>query len=321
MWRARLLLPVAVCVLCCASLTAQTAAKPAARAKSKPAGTAPGTTTLTSFDKDHTVTGWVDVIPFTSKVFHNTRMLRVWVPGNYFSPRNASRRYPVLYMQDGQSVFDEATSGGTGELHLDEAADHAIGSFKIHTMLMVGIDNAGEQRGNEYLPYPDPHNRALGAPDKQDIHGKDYERFLLTEVMPFIEKHYRVAKGAANTGIGGVSYGAVISLYVAMEHPAVFGHVLALSPTLWIGDRALLHDAEKARQLPLKIYLAVGTAEDADLKDAPPIIPPIQELEKILRKKGMGPARLKVVIADGGHHDNASWSKRLPEALEFLYGE
>src|ERR1017187_7356653 len=183
----------------------------------------PGASTITSFDKDHTVVGWVEIIPFESKILHNTRMLRVLVPANYFSPHNAHRSYPVLYMQDGQNLFDDATSYA-GEWHVDETVEHLVGSFKIPPMFVVGIDNdAGAKRGSEYLPYPDPHNHDVAD---QDVHGKEYAKFLLTEVIPFIEKHYRVSRGAANTGLGGSSYGGNISLYTVLEHPGVFGHVL-----------------------------------------------------------------------------------------------
>ncbi len=108
-------------------------------------------------ERENTVVGWLDVIPFTSKIFHNTRMLRVWVPGNYLSPHNAHRKYPVLYMQDGQNLFDKATAFA-GEWQMDETADHLIGSFQIPQMFIVGIDSVGDQRSAEYLPYPDQHN-------------------------------------------------------------------------------------------------------------------------------------------------------------------
>ena len=112
-----------------------------AQAKSKPkaTNTTAATSTVTSFDAGHTVVGWVEIIPFESKIFHNTRMLRVLVPANYFSPHNAHRTYPVLYLQDGQNLFDEATSP-SGEWHVDETVEHLVGSFKIPPMFVVGID-------------------------------------------------------------------------------------------------------------------------------------------------------------------------------------
>ncbi len=280
----------------------------------------PGMTTVVSGDEGHSVVGWVDIIPFTSKTFHNTRMLRVWLPGNYLSPHNAQRRYPVLYMQDGQNLFDNATAH-SGEWNVDESVDHLVGSFKIPPMIVVGIDNAGEKRPYEYLPYPDPHNNSYGPPDKQEVHGKEYATFLITEVMPFIQKKYRVATGVANTGIGGSSYGAIVSLNAMFEYPGVFGKALIESPTLGVGDGQLLKDAEKAKQLPQKMFLAVGTKEvENNPERSAQMVKNAEELQTILRKRGMGPEQLKVVIDEGAVHNEGSWSRRLPDALLFLYG-
>lgn len=269
-------------------------------------------------EKEDTVVGWLDVVPFPSKIFQNTRMLRVWVPGNYFSPHNVHRKYPVLYMQDGQNLFNKATAFA-GEWQMDETADHLIGSFKIGQMFIVGIDNAGDGLSEEYLPYPDPRNPK--SPSTADVRGKDYAKFLITEVMPFLAKKYRIANGVVNTGIGGSSYGAVVSLYSALEHPTVFGHVLLESPPLWVGDGQLLKDATKAKLLPQKMYIGVGTSEGEDPRIAEQEVQDVKELEKILRAKGMGETRLKVVVEEHATHNEGAWARRLPEAMLFLYGK
>jgi predicted alpha/beta superfamily hydrolase len=293
-----------------------------AKPKSKAQSTAntPGVTTITSFDKDHTVIGWLEIIPFESKIFHNTRMLRVLVPANYFSPHNVHRSYPVLYLQDGQNLFDEATSP-KGEWHVDETVEHLVGGFKIPPMFVVGIDNAGDARSSEYLPYPDPLNDKDGAADEKNLQGKEYARFLTTEVMPFIEKRYRIARGAMNTGLGGSSYGGDIALYTELEYPGVFGYVLVESPELWIGKNQLLKDAQSAKQLPRKIYIGIGTAEASEPTRSTEIVNQVRDLEAILVKKGMGASRLRVAIEEGGQRDEAAWSRRLPDALLFLYGQ
>ena len=277
-------------------------------------------TTITSFDKDHTVIGWMEIIPFDSKIYHATRILRVLVPANYFSPHNAHRSYPALYMQDGQNLFDKGTSS-SGEWQMDETVEHLVGGFKIPPMFVVGIDNAGEKRSSEYLPYPDPHNDKDGVSGEKDVHGSEYARFVVTEVMPFIEKRYRVSRGAMNAGLGGSSYGADIALYIAMRYPGTFGHLLLESPALWIGNDQLMKDVQKAKVLPQKIYFGIGTDEDAsDPKVSADAVQHVQALEDVLRKKGLGPARLKVVVEEGGKHNEEYWSKRLPDAMLFLYG-
>jgi predicted alpha/beta superfamily hydrolase len=304
---------ISILIPFCAAAQNQTKKKASA-----PAAT-PGVTTITNFDEGHTVLGVLEIVPFQSRIFHNTRMLRVWLPANYPSPRNAHRSYPVLYMQDGQNLFDEATSYA-GEWHVDETVEHLVGSFKIPPMIVVGIDNAGDKRGSEYLPYYDPHNKQYGTPDEKDLRGKDYATFLLTEVMPFVEKRYRCSRGVMNKGIGGSSYGGVISLYTVLQHPGIFGHVLIESPTLGVGDGQLLKDAEQAKQLPQKMYLAVGTSETKDSELNALVVKNVDELQTILRKKGMGPNRLKVVVEEGAVHNEGAWSRRLPDAMLFLYG-
>jgi len=308
-------------VIAAAPLWAQDAAKPKVKAK-PPAGYIPNVTTITSFDKDHTVIGWLEIVPFESKIFRNTRMLRVLVPANYFSPHNAHRSYPVLYLQDGQNLFDEATSQ-SGEWHVDETVEHLVGAFKIPPMFVVGIDNAGEKRSSEYLPYPDPLNAKDSVTDEKDLHGQEYAKFLIAEVMPFIEKHYRVSRGAMNTGLGGSSYGADIALYTVLQHPSAFGHVLIQSPPLWIGDTQFLKDAEKAKLLPARMVIGIGTDEApyGNSQRSAQVVKDVQDLETILRKKGMGPSRLKVVVEEGAKHEEAAWSRRLPDALLFLYGQ
>ena len=178
--------PVRFLVLClvCPALLAQEKSQPqttapAATQTSKPATSQPapasqekpkfyqpaGPDPTQIIAHEHSVTDMLDVVPFTSKIYHNTRMLRVFMPGNYFSPQNRFRRYPVLYLQDGQNVFDKATSSTGEEWQADETIDHLVSEFKIPPMFVVGIDNAGEQRTSEYLSYPDPHNPQFQQPN------------------------------------------------------------------------------------------------------------------------------------------------------------
>jgi predicted alpha/beta superfamily hydrolase len=268
--------------------------------------------------KEPSVLGELDIITINSKVYKNIRNLRVWLPANYFAPVNRNKHYPVLYMQDGQNLFDEATAQ-YHEWKFDETVQFLTGSMRIHPMIVVGIDST-PRRANEYLPYPDPNNKELGKYETQDVHGKQYGDFVINEVMPLIEKKYRVLTGAHNTGLGGAMYGADAVLYTLMAHPGVFGKALLESPVLLVGNQELLKDAEKATQFPEKMYMAVGTAEEADDKGSAKNVEDVQELEKILRAKGLGPNRLDVVVEEGAKHDELAWSKRLQNALLFLYG-
>jgi predicted alpha/beta superfamily hydrolase len=243
----------------------------------------------------------------------------VWLPANYFAPVNRNKHYPVLYVQDGQNLFDEATAF-YHEWKFDETVQFLTGSMRIGPMIVVGIDST-PRRANEYLPYGDPNNKDLGKLETQDVHGKQYGDFVINEVMPLIQKKYRVLLGAHSTGLGGSWYGGAVTLYTVLTHPGVFGKALIESPSLLIGnDKDLLKDAEKATKFPEKIYVAIGTAEDSDEKAAAQNVDAVNDLEKILRGKGLGPTKLKVVVEEGAKRDEIAWSKRLQAALLFLYG-
>jgi predicted alpha/beta superfamily hydrolase len=247
-------------------------------------------------------------------------MLRVFLPGNYFSPHNRTRRYPVLYLQDGQNVFDKATSSTGKEWEADESVDQLVSEFKIRPMFIVGIDNAGEQRSSEYLTYPDPHNPQFQSSTPPELQGAKYAEFLTKEVMPFLEKRYRIATGPANTGIGGSDYGAVVALTTALHHPTIFGKLLLESPSLWVGDGKLLPEVENAKLLPQKIYLGIGTNEAGNPESDGLILKYFRDMDAILKSKGLGPSRLKIVVDAGGQHNEDAWARRLPDALLFLYG-
>jgi len=268
--------------------------------------------------KEPSVLGELQIITINSKVYKNIRNLRVWLPANYFAPVNRNKHYPVLYMQDGQNLFDEATAQ-FHEWKFDETVQFLTGSMRIHPMIVVGIDST-PRRANEYLPYPDPNNKELGRYETQDVHGKQYGDFVINEVMPLIEKKYRVLTGFHNTGLGGAMYGADAALYAVLAHPGVFGKVLLESPVLLIGAGQLLKDAEKTTQLPEKMYIGIGTAEEAEEKASAENVKEVADLEKTLRDKGLGRTRLKVVLEEGAKHDEIAWSKRLQNALVFLYG-
>jgi len=268
--------------------------------------------------KEPSVLGVLDIITINSKVYKNIRNLRVWLPANYFAPVNRSKHYPVLYMQDGQNLFDEATAQ-FHEWKFDETVQFLTGSMRIHPMIVVGIDST-PRRANEYLPYPDADNKELGKYETQDVHGKQYGDFVINEVMPLVGKKYRVLTGARNTGLGGGGYGGAVAFYAVLTHPGVFGKALIESPALQIGNGELLKDAEKANQFPEKMYIAIGTAEGADEKTGVQGAEAVQELEKILRAKGLGPAKLDVVVEEGAKGNENAWSKRLHSALLFLYG-
>jgi enterochelin esterase-like enzyme len=255
------------------------------------------------------VVGHLVLEPLTSEVFGNTRMLRVWLPPGY-DAKDHAKRYPVLYLNDGQNLFDACTSMfSSDEWKADETATTLIERGRIPPMIIVGIDNAGKRaRPKEYLPYPDE----TLTPATPDVRGKDYPRFLLEEVMPLINKDFRTDDRPANTGLGGSSYGAGIALYTVMTHPDRFGRLLLESPSLYAHDDFLLHEAERFHRWPEKIFVGVGSFREP--------VDDVHRLAEILRRDGLGRDRLRVVEQPGAGHDERAWADRFPTALQFLYG-
>jgi predicted alpha/beta superfamily hydrolase len=249
-----------------------------------------------------------------SRVFRNTRMLRVWLPPAYSVPENQGRHYPVFYLNDGQNLFDPATAYIGVDWQADEAADRLIRESRIPPLILVGIDNAQKDRPREYLPY-----RSFNPPIMRP-QGKRYPDFLLNEVMPFLYQRYRIARGPENTGLGGSSLGAISSLYTVMTRPGIFGRLLLESPSLFVSNRQLLKSSRAFRQWPDKIFMAIGTREGGSEGRDQQVVKDVRELEHVLRRAGLREDRLLVRIDEGATHNETEWAKRFPEALAFLFG-
>jgi predicted alpha/beta superfamily hydrolase len=260
-------------------------------------------------------TGDLRLHEFPSRVFRNTRFLRVWLPPGYDEGSNANRKYPVLYLNDGQNLFEPSTSFTGVEWEVDETADRLIREGVVPPMIIVGIDNAGKDRIREYMPH-----RSM-QPIIMRVQGSRYPNFLIKEVMPFIARNYRVATGSENTGLGGSSLGALISLYTAIVRPNVFGRLLLESPSLWASNRQLIKDSRRIRVWPERIFTAIGTAEAGRKDRDRSAVDDVQELANIFRRAGLDEKRLSLTIEEGATHHESAWARRFPVALSFLFGQ
>jgi predicted alpha/beta superfamily hydrolase len=260
-----------------------------------------------------TAAGELQLHEFQSVIFRNTRLLRVWLPPGYNQPENESRHYPVLYLNDGQNLFDPATAYIGVDWQVGETANRMIGEGRIPPLIIVGIDNAQKDRAKEYLPY-----RSMNPPVLRP-QGKLYPGFLLNEVMPFLFQRYRIARGPENTGLGGSSLGAIISLYGVMARPGVFGRLLLESPSLFVSNRRLLKSSRIFRQWPGRIFMAMGTREAGNENRDRQVVEDVRELKHLFERAGLGEDRLLVKIDDGATHSEKDWARRFPEALGFLY--
>lgn len=243
-----------------------------------------------------------------------TRDLLVWLPPGYDEPENASRTYPVLYMQDGQNLF-EKHGGIPDEWHADETALELIQRGEIRPLIIVGIPHGGEARMEEYVP--------LRIWTDYEPAGDAYVAWLFDEVMPRVERAFRVSTRPEETFIGGSSLGAVISIHAHVRHPSRFGGLLLESlPTLKGARDEWLGQLGRVAVWPRRIYLGVGDHEvgfsdrDAPLNER--YVAWTRRFADFLRDHGVQDERLRVVIGEGQTHNEEAWSQRFADALRFL---
>ena len=232
----------------------------------------------------------------------------VYLPPGY-DP--AGVRHPVLYLQDGQNLFDPATAFGGNDWHADVTADSLICRGQIEPVIIVGIYHTGVRRVSEYTPTRD---RRLGKGGKADR----YAEMLVREIKPFIDHEYRTLKGALHTAVGGSSLGALASLIAALQFPRVFGQVAVLSPSVWWDGRSILAAVRSYRsRFRPRIWLDVGTNEGATSRL---FVEQAQELRDALVEKGWRIGQdLAYCEIEGAGHNEAAWAARFGQVLGYLF--
>ena len=243
---------------------------------------------------------------FRSRFLSKKRDLIVYLPGIY--DKRPDLQFPVLYLEDGQNLFDPATSFIPGVYwRVGETADALIAQGLIQPLIIVGIYNTGKQRINEYTPTRD---RKLGG-GKADKYG----RLLVEELKPFIESEYRVLAGSVNTGLGGSSLGGLVTIYLGLKYSQLFGKLAVLSPSVWWNRRVIL---DIAASTPLaarpRIWLDVGTKEDTHT------VANVTALRDVLLRRSWQDSRdLHFQVFDGAQHNEAAWAQRVGPFLQFLF--
>jgi predicted alpha/beta superfamily hydrolase len=259
---------------------------------------------------------------FPSKILGNTRTIIVYLPPGY--DQHSSDRYPVIYMQDGQNLFDEATSFNGIEWKMDEAAQALIGQGDTPPFMIVGIYNT-PQRNSEYTPPTLPADGK--AADGSAAHGDLYARFVIEEVKPFIDKTYRTQTDRGHTSVGGAALGGLEAMYMGQTHPDTFGQIIALSPWLrqgdrkftpqWIGDGKWLHDE--------RVYIDMGTTPGNNGGNYPggaaAAVADGKDLAAALQSAGLAPDKDFVYKEmPGGKHDEPSWQGEIGSVLQWVFG-
>jgi len=245
---------------------------------------------------------------FRSRILPDRRDLIVYLPSDYEA--DVVRQYPVLYLNDGQNLFDPETSFIKGRTwQVRETADAAIAAGEIEPLIIVGIYNTGDRRLAEYT-----HERdwQMGGGEADS-----YGALLTQELMPWIGEHYRVRVGREHTGLGGSSLGGLVSLYLGLKYPEIFGRLAVLSPSVWWNHKSILgvlNETAPFLQHRPRIWLDVGDHEGRmTLRDT-------ELLAKRLRLNGWeDDESLHFERIRGGTHEETSWATRVGPLLKFLF--
>jgi predicted alpha/beta superfamily hydrolase len=260
----------------------------------------------------HTLTGNIKRHrAFPSKVLGNRRDVLVYLPPGY---RRFSRKdYPVLYLHDGQNVFDAATAFAGVEWGVDETAERLIQKKLIEPLIIVAVANTGEERIHEYAPTRGVIDARAKRKKRSRGLARLYGHFLMDELKPFIDRKYRTKREAAFTGLGGSSLGGLATLAIGILYPQAFSRLIVMSPSIWWDDFAIYRLVDSIEQKPpVKIWLDTGTAE--------PGWDQARELRnRLIEKDWKLLDDLQYLEAKGADHSEAAWAKRVEPALRFLF--
>lgn len=244
---------------------------------------------------------------FHSQYLPDDRDVTVFLPPGYDA--DPSRHYPVLYLHDGQNLFDPETAFTKGQhWRVGETATTLINEGRIEPIIIVGIYNTGKRRLSEYTPTED--RRRGGA--EADAYG----RLLCEELKPFIDAAYRTLQDPHYTGLGGSSLGGLVSLYLGLTKPDVFSRLAVMSPSVWWDRRAILRYVRDAHPKPrLRVWLDIGTAEGRQH------VTNLRLLKVAMEKAGWVDGEdLHYEEIDGAAHTESAWAARFDRVLEYLYG-
>ena len=260
----------------------------------------------------HTLTGNIKRHrAFPSKVLGNRRDVLVYLPPGY--SRFSRTRYPVLYLHDGQNVFDAVTAFAGVEWGVDETAERLIRKKLIEPLIIVAVANMGEDRVHEYAPTPGVIEAKERRKKRSRGLARVYGHFLIEELKPYIDARYRTKPEAEFTGLGGSSLGGLATMAMGILFPWAFTRLLVMSPSVWWDDFAIHRLVDSIDEKPpLKIWLDTGTAEPGwenarELRD------------RLLKKSWRADVDLKYLEIEGADHSEAAWAGRVEPALRFLF--
>lgn len=245
---------------------------------------------------------------FSIPELSRTRRIWLYLPPDY---QTTTKYYPVLYMQDGQNLFDDNTSF-SGEWHVDETLNtlHAQGDYGC---IVVGIDNGGQYRLDEYSPW-------LNAEYNEGGEGEEYANFMVNTLKPYIDAHFRTLPGRSTTAVAGSSMGALISMYAFSEHQDVYGKAGIFSPAFWFGEGAAApHVAAHPHVGPSRVYFISGADEEADGNQSNYVVEDMSDVAEALQTAGFSSNEINFQVRPNGTHSESFWSSEFGGVYQWLF--
>ena len=256
-----------------------------------------------SQERKHTATENVKIISEKFEIPQLKTNRRVWIylPKDY---ETSHKKYEVMYLQDAQNLFDDATSYA-GEWQVDETLNK-IFEKTGKSFIVVGIDNGGEKRIEERSPFK---NAKYGGGN-----GDNYVKFIVENLKPYIDKNYRTKSCKKYTTIGGSSLGGLISVFAAVKYPKTFGKVLAFSSAFWFNDKDFNEfiSSSKANLKHQKYYFIQGKHEDEDMEEQ------TKTVIENLKSKNVKPNNIFLKIDEDGKHNEMYWRREFEGAVLWL---
>lgn len=243
---------------------------------------------------------------FSSAHLEHARDVTVYLPPGYGA--DPERRYPVLYMHDGQNLFHPETAFAGQVWAVDRTISALLAEDAVEPLVVVGVYNTGAHRIDEYTPSRDPRMRLGGKADR-------YGRMLVEELKPFVDAHYRTRPAREATGLAGSSLGGLVTLHLGLRHPEVFGRLAALSPAVWWDNNFIVREvASLGSKPPTRIWLDTGTREGRGQ------VQRTRALRDALVARGWELGRdLAYGEARNARHTERAWSRRVGPFLRFLF--
>ena len=256
-----------------------------------------------------TITGNVQLIKdFYMPQLDRKRNIRIYLPPDY---AKTQKRYPVIYMHDGQNLFDESTSF-SGEWKIDESLESLFNEGRFNGAVVVGIDNHPRKRSDELIPWNNPE---YGGGK-----GDAYVDFITLTLKTWIDENYLTLTDAQNTAIAGSSLGGLISLYAGCKYPETYGKIGIFSPAFWVANpeiRQYVISHPLLRQT--RVYIDVGTMEGNNAKQRKAYLKDAEAMNDLLAKTSTPKNNLKFIVDEGAKHHESFWAKRFPDAILWLF--